>query len=100
MLLSASISELTTKDKLHRSIETTMAVTFFFSVLFTIIGCSMVPFMLRLMTTPEDVLPSASVYLRIYFSGIAGLLIYNMGSAILRAVGDTRHPLLFLCVSS
>lgn len=88
------------EDKLHRSIETTMAVTFFFSVLFTIIGCSMVPFMLRLMSTPEDVLPSASVYLRIYFSGIAGLLIYNMGSAILRAVGDTRHPLLFLCVSS
>lgn len=88
------------EERLHRAIETTMAVTFFFSVLFTIIGCAMVPFMLRLMSTPEDVLPSASVYLRIYFSGIAGLLIYNMGSAILRAVGDTKHPLLFLCVSS
>lgn len=88
------------EKKLHCAIETTMAVTFFFSVLFTIIGCSMVPFMLRLMSTPDDVLPSASLYLRIYFSGISGLLIYNMGSAILRAVGDTKHPLLFLCISS
>jgi len=52
------------------------------------------------MSTPEDVLPSASEYLRIYFSGISGLLIYNMGSAVLRAVGDTRRPLLFLCFSS
>lgn len=60
------------EDKLHRSIETTMAVTFFFSVLFTIIGCSMVPFMLRLMSTPEDVLPSASVYLKIYFPVLPG----------------------------
>ena len=40
------------------------------------------------------------MYLRIYFSGIAGLLVYNMGSAVLRAVGDTKRPLLFLCFSS
>ena len=88
------------EKQLHLAIETTMAITFLCGVLFTFIGVSMVPFMLRFMSTPEDVLPSASVYLRIYFSGIAGLLIYNMGSGILRAVGDTRRPLYFLCFSS
>ena len=49
---------------------------------------------------PEDVLPSASVYLEIYFSGVFGLLVYNMGSAILRAVGDSNRPLYFLIVAS
>lgn len=88
------------EKQLHLAIETTIAITFLCGVLFTFIGVSMVPFMLRFMSTPEDVLPSASVYLRIYFSGIAGLLIYNMGSGILRAVGDTRRPLYFLCFSS
>ncbi len=85
---------------LHVSIETTMAVTFICSILFTAIGVGMVPFMLQFMSTPEDVLPSAALYLRIYFSGLSGLLVYNMGSGILRAVGDTKRPLYFLCFSS
>ena len=88
------------KENVHQAVETTMAVTLFFSVLFTIIGVTMVPFMLRLMSTPDDVMESAAVYLRIYFSGISGLLVYNMGSGILRAVGDTKRPLMFLCLSS
>lgn len=88
------------KEKLHLAVETTILVTFIASILFTFIGVALTPFMLRFMSTPDDVLPSASLYLRIYFSGIAGLLIYNMGSAVLRAVGDTRRPLLFLCFSS
>lgn len=88
------------EEKLHLAVETTIMVTFIASILFTFAGVLLTPFMLRFMSTPEDVLPSASVYLKIYFSGIAGLLIYNMGSAVLRAVGDTRRPLLFLCFSS
>lgn len=88
------------EENVHQAVETTMVVTLFFSVLFTIIGVSMVPFMLRLMSTPDDVMDSAAVYLRIYFAGISGLLVYNMGSGILRAVGDTRRPLMFLCLSS
>lgn len=87
-------------NRLHLAIETTMAITLFCSVILTVLGCTTVPLMLRLMSTPEDVLKAASVYLRIYFSGISGLLIYNMGSGILRAVGDTRRPLMFLCFSS
>lgn len=86
--------------KLHLAVETTIMVTFLASILFTALGIFLAPFMLRFMSTPDDVLESASVYLRIYFSGIAGLLVYNMGSAVLRAVGDTKRPLLFLCFSS
>lgn len=88
------------REQMHISIETTMACTFVFSVLFTAIGVAGVPLMLRLMSTPDDVLESATTYLSIYFAGISGLLIYNMGSGILRAVGDTRRPLMFLCFTS
>ena len=63
-------------------------------------GIFMVPAMLGLMSTPDDVFPEAKVYLEIYFSGALGLLIYNMGSGILRAVGDTRRPLYFLIFTS
>ena len=52
------------------------------------------------MSTPEDVIPDATVYLRIYFAGISGLMIYNMGSGILRAVGDSKRPLYFLVFTS
>lgn len=86
--------------QLHRSVETTMALTFACGVLFTILGVWMVPMMLRFMSTPDDVMEAATIYLRIYFAGISGLLIYNMGSGILRAVGDTRRPLLFLIFTS
>ena len=56
--------------------------------------------MLHLMATPDDVLEDATTYLTIYFSGLSGLLIYNMGSGILRAVGDTKRPLYFLIFTS
>ena len=87
-------------SRLHRSVETTMALTGIAAVLFTVIGIAGVPFMLRLMATPDDVLPEAMRYLRIYFAGLSGLLVYNMGSGILRAVGDTKRPLYFLFLSS
>jgi len=87
-------------EKLYKSVQTTMALTFLFGIVFTILGYVMTPYMLRLMATPEDVLPWSSQYLRIYFIGISGLLVYNMGSGILRAVGDSRRPLMFLIFSS
>ena len=85
---------------LHKAIETTMAATFVLSVLFTIVGVAGVKPMLRFMATPEDVFGEATVYLQIYIGGISGLLVYNMGSGILRAVGDTMRPLYFLILTS
>ena len=86
--------------KLHDAVETTMTMTFLFCVLFTIIGVLGVKPMLRFMSTPDDVFADATTYLTIYFAGITGLLIYNMGSGILRAVGDTTRPLMFLVLTS
>lgn len=87
-------------DGVHTAVHTTMVMTLIMGVLFTVVGITMVPPMLRLMSTPEDVFPEAVVYLRIYFYGSIPLLIYNMGSGILRAVGDSQRPLYFLIVSS
>ena len=86
--------------RLHQAVETTMAMTFIICVLFTAAGYCMVNSMLRFMATPDDVMNDATIYLHIYFLGIAGLLIYNMGSGILRAVGNTVMPLFFLILTS
>ncbi len=88
-----------------RAVHTAMAVTALLSVVFTIAGVLLAPWMLRLMLetggqSGSDVLPYARTYLTIYFSGVAGLMIYNMGSGILRAVGDSARPFYFLVVSS
>ena len=87
-------------DQLHKAMETTMAATFLLSALFTVAGVAAVKPMLRFMATPEDVFGEATVYLQIYIGGISGLLVYNMGSGILRAVGDTMRPLFFLVLTS
>ncbi len=87
-------------ERLHNAVETTMAMTFVFCLIFMIVGIAAVKPMLRVMSTPEDVMDDATTYLTIYFLGIAGLLIYNMGSGVLRAVGDTNRPLLFLVLTS
>ncbi len=87
-------------DRLHSAVETTMAVTFLLCGVFTLIGIASVRPMLRLMSTPDDVFEDAVTYLTIYFWGFAGLLVYNIGSGILRAVGDTTRPLMFLVLTS
>lgn len=88
------------RENLHIAIQTTMAGTFILAVLFTVVGLVSVDPMLRLMATPEDVFDQATVYLRIYIGGFSGLVIYNMCSGILRAVGDTTRPLYFLVLTS
>lgn len=87
-------------DKVHDTLHTAMVMTFIFGVAFTIIGILMVPTMLRFMNTPEDVMPEATEYLTIYFAGIMGLMIYNIGAGILRSVGDSKRPFYFLVVSA
>lgn len=87
-------------EKLHTAVETTMAATFVLSFIFTVAGVAGVKPMLRFMSTPDDVFPEATIYLRIYIGGISGLLVYNMGSGILRAVGDSTRPLYFLILTS
>ncbi len=85
---------------LHDAVHTTILVTLILCALATTAGLFIVEPMLRFMGTPADVFPEAKEYLSIYFYGLSGLLLYNMGSAILRAVGDARRPLYFLCISA
>ena len=87
-------------DKVHDAVHTAIVMTLGIGVVFTIVGVLMVPLMLKLMKTPESVIPEATEYLTIYFAGIMGLLIYNIGAGILRAVGDSRRPFYFLLVSA
>lgn len=88
------------RQELHTAIQTTMAATFILSVVFTVVGLLTVDPMLRFMATPDDVFDQAALYLRIYLAGFSGLVIYNMCSGILRAVGDTTRPLYFLILTS
>ena len=85
---------------LHRAVHTTIALTFLLSLLATVVGQLIIDPMLRFMQTPEDVLAESRTYLSIYFAGVSGILFYNIGSGILQAVGDSRHPLLFLIISA
>ena len=85
-------------EDVERTVHTSLLMTVIMGVLFTALGLVMAPFMLNLMKTPEDVLPESTAYLQIYFSGILGLMLYNMGAGILRAVGDSRRPFYFLVV--
>ncbi|MBR5868521.1 MAG: MATE family efflux transporter [Clostridia bacterium] len=84
----------------HDAVHTSLFITLVLSVLFTFLGVALVPPLLRMMSTPEDVMPGATLYLRIYFAGVIGLMFYNIGSGILRAVGDSRRPLYFLIFSA
>ena len=88
------------EDKVSETVHTALVMTGILGVLFTFIGILMTPPMLRLMKTPAEVFPEAQRYLTIYFSGIFGLLLYNMGAGILRAVGDSQRPFYFLVLST
>ena len=84
------------EDKVQETVHTAIVMTLILSALFTVIGYSMVPLMMRLIKMPPEVLPEAMAYLRIYFFGITGLLIYNIGAGILRAIGDSQRPFYYL----
>ena len=85
-------------DEVSKAVHTAMVMTVVMGIAFTAIGLGMTPFMLRLMNTPDNVFPESSAYLGIYFSGVLGLMVYNIGAGILRAVGDSQRPFYFLVV--
>lgn len=84
---------------LSETVHTAIVVSIVTGLILTVVGVLLTEQILILMGTPEGVLPLASKYLRIYFAGNVVTMIYNFGSAILRAVGDTKRPLIFLAVS-
>ena len=87
-------------ERLNRAVHTMICGTFLLGVMFSFLGILYSPFLLHVMNVPEDVYEEAYAYLSIYFSGIVFLMLYNMGTGILRAVGDSRNPLYYLIISS
>jgi len=84
------------EQDLSETVHTAMLLSLFSGIILTLVGCLGARQILIWMQTPEEVLALAVVYLRIYFLGMTATMIYNFGSAILRAVGDTRRPLYYL----
>ncbi len=88
------------QDKdLKDTVHTAMLLSVYSGIILTLVGCIGARRILIWMQTPEDVIDLAVLYLRIYFLGMTATMIYNFGSAILRAVGDTRRPLYYLSVA-
>ena len=85
---------------LRNAVQTTYTFMLGLSAVLTVLGVVLTPFLLRMMNTPDDVFDQAAVYLRIYFWGVSGLLMYNTGAGILRAVGDSKKPLHILIVTT
>src|SRR5699024_5316338 len=80
----------------NRGLHCAYAIALTAGAVLTIAGIALTPGMLRLMNTPADIIEDSIVYLRIYFGGILFVLVYNIGSAILRASGDSKSPLYYL----
>ena len=87
-------------DRLSKAVHTTMALSLIMCVVGTILGFLLARPLLDLTNTPDEVYGDALTYLMIYFGGLTGLMIYNMGTGILRAVGDSTRPVIFLIVSA
>ncbi|MBR6473919.1 MAG: MATE family efflux transporter [Lachnospiraceae bacterium] len=86
-------------DELRKSVHTSMLLSMLGGLLLTGVGVMFTEGILELMETPAEVLPLAALYLRIYFYGMVPNMIYNFGSAILRAIGDTKRPMYFLTLA-
>ena len=85
-------------EKVRETVHTAAMSALILCPIFTAMGLLMTPYMLQWNKIPPNVLPEATTYLSIYFWGISGLMIYNMGAGILRAVGDSKRPFYYLVV--
>lgn len=87
------------KKELSDCIHTSIAVSIISGAFISILGVLLARPMVELMGTPDDVLAGSTLYIRIYFCGMLFNMVYNFGSSILRAIGDTRRPLYFLSIA-
>lgn len=87
------------EQRLRRSMHTSMLLSVTLGVVLGILGVLASPLLLERMGTPKDVLPSAALYMQIYFMGMPGTLVYNFGAAILRAHGDAKRTMYILGIT-
>ncbi|MCR5606521.1 MAG: MATE family efflux transporter [Treponema sp.] len=87
------------RTALRKTVQTAMILSVYSGVILTIAGVFGAKSILHLMQSPEEVLNLSALYLKIYFAGMTATMIYNFGSALLRAKGDTKRPLYILFVA-
>ena len=87
------------EDAVHRAVHTALPVALISGVILTVVGVLLAGTFLRMMGTPESVLPLSTTYMQIYFGGITFNMVYNFCASILRAAGDTKSPLIFLTLA-
>lgn len=87
-------------EEVSKAVHTLVAFGLVAGVLLSIAGMIFTPHILRWMGTPESVIPNSILYFRIYFAGSLGFVMYNIFVGILQSVGDSRHPLVYLIISS
>ena len=87
-------------EKMRSAIHTNIAFGLAAGVFLTVVGMLFTPQILQWMGTPEDVMPQSVSYIRTYFAGSIGLVMYNQCRGVMQAVGDSRHPLYYLIISS
>ena len=85
-------------EKLQDAVHTAMALSVISSVILMVLGVMATPVLLRIMKSPENVIDMSIEYLRVYFIGILPGMVYNIGSGVLRAVGDSKRPLYYLFI--
>lgn len=86
-------------DIVHRTVHTAIPISIISGIILTVVGVCLSRPLLEMMSTPENVLPLSSTYMTIYFWGITFTILYNFGSSILRAAGDTKNPLIYLIIA-
>ena len=86
-------------EKVSQNVHTAVAIALYWGVAMAIIGILISKPMLRLMATPENIIDKAALYMWIYCAGMPFVIFYNFGSAILRAVGDTKRPMLYMLIA-
>ncbi len=87
-------------DGLRTAVHTTLAFGLAAGILLTVLGMTLTPQLLALMRTDPDVMENSVAYFRMYFAGAIAIVMYNLCVGILQAVGDSRHPLYYLILSS
>lgn len=87
-------------EEVEKAVHTLVAFGLVAGVVLTIVGMLATPYILTWMGTPESVLPNSVLYFRTYFAGSLGFVMYNIFVGILQSVGDSRHPLIYLIISS
>ncbi len=88
------------ESELQTALHTTYAFGLVGGLIFGVVGVLFSPKLLTLLDTPKELIDQSGLYLTIYFSGLIFLFIYNLGSAVLRAIGDSKRPLYYLIVST